>query len=82
MIERLMDQELRYGEPECSKLERQITETRQEIISLLGEKGGALLERLCDLYIRQGNAMLEDAFCNGFCTAAELMLDFLRRQQR
>lgn len=80
MIERLMNPEKSYGEPEYSKMAKQITRLRWMIEEQLSPEGKALVEQLSDIYIRQGNAMLSDAFIDGFCTAIELVMEFQQRR--
>lgn len=76
MIERLMNPERPYGEPEYSKISKQINNLRQQLQEQLDKENHSLLEQLCDAYIRQGNAMLPDAFTDGFWSAVELMLEY------
>lgn len=80
MIEQLMNPELQYGEPEYSKIGTQICEVQDLLAERLDADTQRLLEQLSDLYIRQGNVMLKDVFAEGFCTAVEFMLDFLRHK--
>lgn len=80
MIERLMDLERPYGEPEYSKLGEQITRLMQQLCAQLDQPGKEWLEQLSDAYALQENTVLRDAFSDGFWTAAELCLEFhLRR---
>lgn len=76
MLEQLMNPERLYGEPQYGKLSKEISCLRQKLMGLLNSDGQAWLEQLSDQYIRQGNAMLPDAFEDGFWTAVELMLEF------
>lgn len=80
MIERLMDMERLYGEPEYGKLSQQIIHLRKMLEKQLDEEGVAYLERLSDAYIRQGSVALTDAFADGFWCAVEIALDYLRRK--
>ena len=73
MIERLMDMERSYGEPEYSKLSHQITQLRRALERQLDQEGLADLERLSDGYIRQGGILLHRGFTEGFCCAVELI---------
>ena len=73
MIERLMDMERSYGEPEYSKLSHQITQLRRALERQLDQEGLADLERLSDGYIRQGGILLHSGFTEGFCCAVELI---------
>ncbi len=79
MIEWLMNQERPYGEPEYSKLTEQIVQLKQTLTGQLGQEGIRQLEQLSDFYMRQENAVLRDAFSEGFYAALELMLEFYGR---
>ena len=76
MLERLMNEERPYGEPQYGKLSKQTAYLVQQLNLQLDEDGRRVLEQLCDTYIRQGSIMLPDAFEDGFWTAVELMLEF------
>lgn len=76
MLEHLMDPERPYGEPAYSKLSVEIADLQQRLDDQLDEQGQAWLEELSYAYHRQGNAMLPDAFADGFWMAVELMLEF------
>ncbi len=80
MIERLMNLERPYGEPEYSNLSEQITQLKQELNIQLDQEGKKGLERLSDTYIRQETVILRDAFADGFWSAIELMLEFHQRK--
>lgn len=80
MIERLIDPERPYGEPEYSILSEQLTQLKQRLYSQLTQEGKDRLEQLTDIFIRQETAILHDAFADGFWTAVELMLDFQQRK--
>lgn len=79
MIERLMNPEHPYGEPDYSRFSKHITDLRKQLQGQLDRKSQNLLEQLCNTYIRQGNAMLPDAFADGFWSAVELMLEYKKR---
>ena len=81
MIERFMDCERPYGEPQYSQLSKQISSLCQQLNAQLDKDGQILLEHLSSAYIRQGNTMLPDAYADGFWTAVELMLEFYRWKQ-
>ena len=81
MIKRLMNPERPYGEPEYSKMSEQIIKLQKALAEQLNQEHQVLLEQLSDTYIRQGNTMLADAFADGFCTAIELMLDFVQHRK-
>ena len=76
MLERLMNSESPYGEPQYSKLSEQIIQLKERLVEQLDPYGKDQLEQLSDAYIRQGSLMLPDAFADGFWTAVELMLEF------
>lgn len=76
MLERLMNPERPYGEPTCSKLSAEIADLQKKLNDQLDKQGQAWLEELAHAYLRQENAMLPDAFADGFWTAVELMLEF------
>lgn len=80
MIERLMNLERPYGEPEYSKLAEQINQLKQQLCGQLDPIGKGLLEQLADTCVRQETAILRDAFENGFWTAIELMMEFQKRK--
>lgn len=82
MIERLMDMERSYGEPEYSKLSHQITQLRQVLEQQLNQEGLADLERLTEAYIRQGNVLLSDGFAEGFWSAINLALEHYMQNHR
>lgn len=80
MIERLMNPERPYGEPEYSRLSEQITQLKQELIIQLDQEGEDRLEQLTDTFLHQENAVLRDAFSDGFWSAVEQMFEFLQRR--
>ena len=66
MIEKLMDMERTYGEPEYGRISEQATILRKELCEMLGNEGRIYLERLEDTYLRRENTVLRDAFRQGF----------------
>lgn len=80
MIERLINQEHPYGEPEYSRLSEQITQLKQELNIQLDQEGREQLEQLSDTCICQATVILHDAFADGFWSAVELMLEFQQRK--
>lgn len=80
MIERLMNEESRYGEPDFSRTKRQITEICQKLNEILDEDGQRLVDSLTAAYIHQNNLILKDVFKSGFCAAMELMMEFLNQK--
>lgn len=82
MIERLMNLERPYGEPEYSKLSAQISQLKQQLCEQLNQEGKDWLEQLSDTFMRQEPLILRDAFADGFWTAVELMVEFQQRKSR
>lgn len=80
MIERLMNMERPYGEPEYSSLSEEISRLRNQLNGLLDQQGVRWLEQMADAYMKQEDAVLRDAFAEGFWSAVELMLEFERRK--
>lgn len=80
MIERLMNLERPYGEPEYSKLSAQISQMKQQLCEQLNQEGKDWLEQLTDTFMRQEPLILRDAFADGFWTAVELMSEFQQRK--
>lgn len=80
MIEKLMNPERPYGEPDYSKLSEQIHQLQQTISVHLTTEGQKQMEQLADTYIRRETAALSDAFADGFWTAVELMLELYQRK--
>lgn len=78
MIERLMNLERPYGEPEYSKLSEDISKLKETLCSKLDQDGREWLEKMTDTCVRRETAVLSDAFVDGFCAAVELMLEFER----
>lgn len=76
MIERLMDLERPYGGTEYRKLSNLSEELHQQLSQWLDQEGTRYLEQLEDSYMRRENAVLQDAFAEGFWTAVDLMLEF------
>jgi len=79
LIERLIDLERPYGEPEYSKRSQQIAMLRQQLAGQLPPESQKWLDQLTDAYMRQETAVLRDAFADGFWTAVELMLEFYQK---
>jgi len=81
VIERLMNLERPYGEPEYSRLSKEISKLKDFLCDKLDQDGRKLLEQLTDVHMQQETAILYDAFSDGFWTAVELMLEFEHRNQ-
>ena len=82
MIERLMNLERPYGEPEYSKLSAQTNQMKKQLFEQLNQEGKDWLEQLLDTFMRQEHLVLCDAFADGFWTAIELMLEFQQRESK
>ena len=80
MIERLMNLERPYGEPEYSKLSVQIRHLKQQLCEQLDQEGKGWLEQLADTYLEQSAVLSESSFTDGFCAAVDLMLDYLEHR--
>lgn len=80
VIEKLMDEEFRYGEPEYSEAEGEISEICQKLNERLDEEGRGLLGALSDAYIHQNNLIVKDVFRSGFCAAVGLMMDYMKQK--
>ncbi len=76
MIERLMNLERPYGEPEYSKLSKEISKLKESLCDKLDQDGRNLLEQMTDACARRETNVLRDAFADGFWAAVELMLEF------
>ena len=81
MIERLMNQELPYGEPEYSEISKKINSLMERIAAGMDEDSRKLLEQLADLHTHRANIVAEATFIAGFCAAMDLMLDYLRQRE-
>ena len=78
MIERLMDLERPYGEPKYSVLSEETSRLKALLYNQLDQEGMGWLEQLTDTYMRQEDAILRDAFADGFWAAVDLALEFQR----
>lgn len=76
MIERLMNLERPYGEPEYSKLSTQIAQLKQQLCGQLSLQGQEQLEQLSDAYLAQSAALVERSFVDGFCATVDLAMDY------
>ena len=81
MIERLMNPELPYGEPEYSEISREINALMERLGEGMDADGRTLLGRLADLHTHRANVVAESTYIAGFCAAVDLMMDYLRRRQ-
>ena len=81
MIEKLMNPELPYGEPEYSEIGKEINNLMERLVAKLDAGDRALLGQLADLHAHQANVVAADTYVAGFCTAIDLMQDYLRRRE-
>ncbi len=79
MIERLMNLERPYGEPEYSELSEEISKLKDSLCDKLDQDGRKRLEQMADTCVRRETAVLRGAFADGFWTAVELILEFEHR---
>ena len=80
MIERLINQELPYGEPEYSRSATQAEALMELLRTQLDLEGKTKLEELADIFAHQGNIVSQDMFVEGFCTALDMMAEYIRRR--
>ena len=80
MIERLMNLERPYGEPEYSKLSAQIGRLKHQLCGQLSPQGKEQLEQLTNAYLEQSAALSECSFADGFCAAVDLALDYMEHR--
>ncbi len=73
IIERLMDREYPYGEPEFGRLGKEAAAIREVLSAQLDETGQRLLDELADLETERCVLAEDDAFEEGFCTGVKLM---------
>ena len=77
MIETLLREGARYGEPEYSRESAVIIETARALSQQLDQGGKQLLAELEDAYQAREAAVLRSAFAGGFCSAVRLGLEVL-----
>lgn len=82
LIKRLMNPEMAYGEPKYSELAVKITKIKQMLDEKLDADGHVLLEQITEEHTRQENALVDDAYIAGFCTAVDLILEYFRWRER
>ena len=80
MIELFFPEEFPFGEPEYSKLSKEIQQLHISIALKLNRAGNAKLEQLSDTYLRQSNVAVRSAFTEGFRAAMELMRELEQRK--
>lgn len=80
MIERLMNPERPLRAPKCDEQSEQIIQLKRELVDKLDCDGKSKLEQLTEIYLNQSGVLMQMAFSDGFCTAVDLMLDYLEWQ--
>ncbi len=78
MIERLMNLERPCVEPEYRQLTEQIIQLKQQLAKQLDKEGVRQLEQLTEAYLTQSGILLKREFYEGFCTALDLIQDYLK----
>ena len=81
MIEKLMNPELPYGEPEYSEIGQEINSVMERLAAKLETGDRLLLEQLADLHAHRANVVAEDTYVAGFCAAIDLVVDYLRQKE-
>ena len=81
MIEKMMNPELPYGEPEYSEIGREINDLMERLAAKMEAGDRPLLEQLADLHAHRANVVAEDTYVAGFCAAVDLVLDYLRHRE-
>ena len=82
MIERLMREEARYGEPEYSQKSAEIIRATHALCETLDADEKQRLAQLEDTYQAREAAAIRSAFQEGFCAAVLLALDVLEHGRR
>ena len=80
MMERLMEDGFRYGEPVYTQCSEEMIALSEELRKQLDREASDLLDRLEDVFVKRETASVEGAFREGFCRAALLALDVLAYQ--
>lgn len=80
MIERLMDLERPCQDPRYHELAKETVQLRRQLDEQLDQEGIGQLERMMDASARQEDAVLHEAFADGFRAAVELMLDLYQKK--
>ena len=82
MIERLMQAEARYGEPEYSQKSAEIDQITRALYEILDADEKQRLAQLEEAYQAREAAAIRSAFQEGFCAAVRLALDVLEHSHR
>ena len=81
MIERLMQEESRYGEPVYSQKSAELVRATRALCETLDADEKQYLAQLEDAYQAREAAAIRSAFQEGFCAAIRLALDALEHSQ-
>ena len=80
MIEILFNAESSCDGPEYRNLSEKIILLKQQLCSQLSPLGKEQIEQLTDAYLEQSAALLKVSFTDGFCTAVDLVMDYLEHR--
>ena len=75
MMERLMEDGFRYGEPVYTQCSEEMMALSEELRRQLDREYAALLDKLEDVFVKRETASLEGAFREGIRVAILLVLD-------
>ena len=75
MMERLMEDGFRYGEPVYTQCSEEMMALSEELRRQLDQETAALLDKLEDVFVKRETASVEGAFREGVRVAILLALD-------
>ena len=75
MMERLMEDGFRYGEPVYTQCSEEMMALSEELRKQLDQETAALLDKLEDVFVKRETASVEGAFREGVRVAILLALD-------
>ena len=75
MMERLMEDGFRYGEPEYTQCSEEMIALSEELRKQLDQETAALLDKLEEVFVKRETASVEGAFREGVRVAILLALD-------
>ena len=75
MMERLMEDGFRYGEPVYTQCSEEMMTLSEELRKQLDRESAALLDKLEDVFVKRETASVEGAFREGVRVAILLALD-------
>ena len=75
MMERLMEDGFRYGEPVYTQCSEEMMALLEELRRQLDQETAALLDKLEDVFVKRETASVEGAFREGVRVAILLALD-------